>query len=116
MPREGLTSDIAILTRCNGKQFVLLNARLFASEKSGRWWVSYTYRNRISGEEDRKVLFGAGSSGRPKLIVFGLCRPKMNPKTKRAFPPDYVYDPYDRTPLVPAELDAPFHKVQEEAP
>lgn len=96
--------DYIIFTRKDGKRFVLEDPSTYYTNAD----IYYKFKNIITGKSEKKNLFTF--FGKLKLIVFGLQRPKMNPDTKKVFPPDYIYDPYDGTTLVPVEWSGFMHK------
>ena len=107
----------ATITRKDGVRFLMddvsigHSVRGFAGGYSSTS-INYLYRNPVTGSEQTIRIWDFGNQREDRnfirLIVFGLERPKMNPVTEEHFPPDYTFDPYDGSVLVPVPYQAPW--------
>lgn len=105
--------NLATVTRNDGNRFIVEDANIqYFQGRASNTYLRYIYNDPVTGSEQSNLIWGSNDqrleSNFIRLIVFGLQRPKMNPNTQEHFPPDYTFDPYDGSVLVPVPYQAPW--------
>ena len=87
-----------LVTKRDGKEFLVTawTGEMFNTDGNG--CMRYTFYDEINEQYSTDKING----GQLKEIVFDddFGDLRKNPKTGRTYPPDYLFDPYDKTPLV----------------
>ncbi len=105
---------LATITRKDGTRFIVENVNIqhFHQGSPSNTSLRYIYNDPVTGSEQSNLIWVTNDQREDRnfirLIVFGLERPKMNPVTEEHFPPDYTFDPYDGSVLVPVPYQAPW--------